>query len=287
MRFQNARLALTQIVRKEWRSLSADEQSEYIRAVTCLTQAPSKMDASANSTVLYDNFPEMHAVLNLQIHHVAMFLPWHRYYVHLYEKALIEDCGYTGHAIYWDWTLDANNLAGAPIWESFGGNGASDTHCVTDGPFASLEVRNPDPHCLQRNFGVPTVTPNNATVTATFSDLAAPFSKFTFDLENGAHASVHLSVGGDMVPEWSPNDPVFFLHHGNIDRIWWMFQQSSPSRATEFNGSRKPYNPFDPVGDPASIDDLLPMYAGFASEVAISEVMQTQGGLDGELCYTY
>jgi len=31
-------------------------------------------------------------------------------------------------------------------------------------------------------------------------------------------------VGGDMSPASSPNDPVFFLNHCNVDRVWeaWM-----------------------------------------------------------------
>jgi tyrosinase len=28
-----------------------------------------------------------------------------------------------------------------------------------------------------------------------------------------------------MTAATSPNDPIFFLHHANIDRIWWNWQQ--------------------------------------------------------------
>jgi hypothetical protein len=38
------------------------------------------------------------------------------------------------------------------------------------------------------------------------------------------HNKVHLWVGGDMLPGTSPNDPVFFLHHCNVDRIWALWQ---------------------------------------------------------------
>jgi tyrosinase len=31
---------------------------------------------------------------------------------------------------------------------------------------------------------------------------------------------VHVWIGGDMSPSTSPNDPVFYLNHCNIDRIW-------------------------------------------------------------------
>jgi tyrosinase len=41
---------------------------------------------------------------------------------------------------------------------------------------------------------------------------------------NDLHNLVHIWVGGDMLTASSPNDPVFFLNHCNVDRIWeaWM-----------------------------------------------------------------
>ena len=40
----------------------------------------------------------------------------------------------------------------------------------------------------------------------------------------GLHNRVHVWVGGDMGPGTSPNDPVFYLNHCNVDRVWeaWM-----------------------------------------------------------------
>ena len=67
---------------------------------------------------------------------------------------------------YWDWSLDWEHLPSAPLWDvdlGFGGNGnSSDTksvahgYCVTEGPFAHLQVMNYGrehrPHCLSREF---------------------------------------------------------------------------------------------------------------------------------------
>ena len=44
----------------------------------------------------------------------------------------------------------------------------------------------------------------------------------------GLHNIVHQWVGGSMLPETSPNDPVFFLHHCNVDRIWAAWQVGRP-----------------------------------------------------------
>lgn len=46
------------------------------------------------------------------------------------------------------------------------------------------------------------------------------------DSAPGLHNRVHVWVGGDMSPGTSPNDPVFYLNHCNVDRIWeaWMIK---------------------------------------------------------------
>ncbi len=42
------------------------------------------------------------------------------------------------------------------------------------------------------------------------------------------HNRVHVFVGGDMAPSSSPNDPVFYLNHCNVDRIWEAWMQPPP-----------------------------------------------------------
>jgi tyrosinase len=43
------------------------------------------------------------------------------------------------------------------------------------------------------------------------------------------HNRVHVFVGGDMGPPTSPNDPIFFLHHCFVDKLWadWQAAHSS------------------------------------------------------------
>ena len=36
----------------------------------------------------------------------------------------------------------------------------------------------------------------------------------------GMHNRIHVWIGGDMAPSTSPNDPVFYLNHCNVDRLW-------------------------------------------------------------------
>lgn len=54
------------------------------------------------------------------------------------------------------------------------------------------------------------------------------FSAFQRSLELGAHAAVHIAIGGTMNSPSSPADPIFFLHHANLDRIWAKWQKKNP-----------------------------------------------------------
>lgn len=46
----------------------------------------------------------------------------------------------------------------------------------------------------------------------------------------GVHTAGHFTIGGDGGSDFaaSPSDPYFFLHHAQIDRVWWMWQNQQP-----------------------------------------------------------
>ncbi|MFB9264005.1 tyrosinase family protein [Bradyrhizobium erythrophlei] len=62
-------------------------------------------------------------------------------------------------------------------------------------------------------------------------------------LESQPHDNVHGAMGGGggafMVQFFSPVDPIFFLHHGNLDRLWdvWTRRQAALGRPTLPQGS--------------------------------------------------
>ncbi|MGW3496639.1 tyrosinase family protein [Streptomyces sp. NPDC001020] len=72
------------------------------------------------------------------------------------------------------------------------------------------------------------------------------------------HNQVHLWVGGDMQPMSSPNDPVFFLHHCNVDRIWESWMQRYDRIYTP--GMTFPANPYggERIGDTLAIPASYP-----------------------------
>jgi tyrosinase len=69
------------------------------------------------------------------------------------------------------------------------------------------------------------------------------------------HNAIHVWVNGTLLTAASPNDPVFWLHHGNVDRIWVKWQEMHGTdtyvpKNQEFpaNNVDDPMMPFDRVG---------------------------------------
>ncbi|KAK8093029.1 hypothetical protein PG999_014616 [Apiospora kogelbergensis] len=292
--------------RVEWRQLTATQQQSYIKAALCLKTKPSKIGTNAT---LYDDFPNVHFTLNTYIHGSAPFLPWHRYFVHVYNKNLRE-CGYEGPGTYWDWTKDTAGLRLSAVMSpetGFGGDGnpdktetspdgAKQLKCVTEGPFAGVRPEylglNPvkmvaGGHCLFRDL--PEISEPKAfkAMTAIFGpDSVAEvqnspnFTNYHWALEGGPHGTIHASLGGEMNPTTSPNEPLFFLHHGMIDQLWWQWQEKNSTRLTEYNGAASHVG--EDEDREVTLDDMLVMN-GIDKDVTVRDVMDTRGSL----CYTY
>ncbi|KAJ0329305.1 hypothetical protein COL922a_012918 [Colletotrichum nupharicola] len=47
-------------------------------------------------------------------------------------------------------------------------------------------------------------------------------------------------------PVLSPGDPIFFLHHNNLDRLWWEWQSMNlTARLTDISGQNTPSDSFN------------------------------------------
>lgn len=79
-------------------------------------------------------------------------------------------------------------------------------------------------------------------------------------------------------------DPVFFLHHAQIDRLWTLWQNANPgSRTTAYGGNRDQSDGDGSVVATATLADIM-SFDGLADEIAVRAVMSTTSGV---LCYTY
>lgn len=89
------------------------------------------------------------------------------------------------------------------------------------------------------------------------------------------HNAVHLWVGGmidsvqgitgTMTFNTSPNDPVFFLHHANVDRIWAMWER--------INGSK--YSPVSGAAIGHNLNDIMQPYGSIGLGTTPAKMLST------------
>jgi tyrosinase len=206
-------------------------------------------------------------------HSGPAFLPWHRWMLVLLEHHLQRVLNDSNFGLpYWDWAADGelspSSQLNAPIWSNdcMGGSGIP----VTTGPFASgswqINIEEgftsgsftptlvSTSRALRRTLGLDVNTlPTIADVLSSvhrnepnvFYD-SSPWDRnsvgFRNELEGWPigpmnHNRVHVWIGGDMGPATSPNDPVFYLNHCNVDRIWagWLQIHGDPSYVPNAN----------------------------------------------------
>ncbi|TMK97516.1 MAG: tyrosinase family protein [Actinobacteria bacterium] len=219
------------------------------------------------------------------IHGNPTFLPWHRELLRRLELDL-QAVDSSVAIPYWNWAVDDSPTSSLWRPDFLGADGREADRRVMDGPFAYDAGRwtlkynqHPEPD-LKRAFAVDaTVLPSAAEVRACLGETpydAAPWDtssrpSFRNRLEGwidapagqevGMHDLVHVWVGGTMSYMSSPNDPVFFLHHANIDRLWAQWQQAhqgldyAPARGGPEGENRG--DALDPWGAPATIASVL------------------------------
>lgn len=120
--------------------------------------------------------------------------------------------------------------------------------CVTDGPWGNFTVTlgpvfpygTPNttgyerkPHCLTRDF-LQVLSSDNLNAASVAALLATPtLADFRSLMDATCHFSSHNSVGGDVADVFtSPNDPVFYFLHAQVDRLWAIWQSADPTNRT-------------------------------------------------------
>jgi len=103
----------------------------------------------------------------------------------------------------------------------------------------------------------------------------------------GVHIGGHYTIGGDPGGDFfvGPGDPVFWLHHSMIDRVWWLWQlQDLATRRMQVSKTITMGN--QPPSRNGTLDDRFGLGI-LGPEIPLSEMMETMGGFDGEFCYIY
>ncbi|MEK7303098.1 MAG: tyrosinase family protein [Pseudomonadota bacterium] len=188
-------------------SLSENQWDDIIDAMKCLKKS--------NKSHNWDFFVDTHNKFashhhddsphidggNTTIHSPFYWLAWHRKFVFEFEKELKAE-GMRVDLPYWNWT-ENRKIPDHLRMELFGW-----MH-ITRAVFHDGDK-------------LPTATDlrnaKNATTYAAFDSRM-----------NSLHGEVHNWVGGTMATFKSPKDPLFFLNHAFVDKIWAEWQAAHPT----------------------------------------------------------
>jgi tyrosinase len=155
-----------------------------------------------------------------QAHHTGdiedFFLPWHRMYVFFLERIIRKVSGQANFTLpYWDYT-DSSVSSGPRMPSRFITPAANTNPLFRTNRNTGPKNGNP----IDQNS--PGVLNLNSLRQCSYSRVGA-VQGFNLSLDSNLHGMVHVLIGNQLgmaVPEWAGNDPIFWVHHCNIDRLW-------------------------------------------------------------------
>ncbi|KAG7365371.1 tyrosinase central domain containing protein [Nitzschia inconspicua] len=271
--------------RRAWRDLTCEEQDDFLQVIVDM-----KVDG------IYDEFVWLHNEVALQTHYTVEFLPWHRWFTWQFEKAMQEFTGRCIYIPYWDWERDSGREWASHVFHEdtlgtwSGTRLQNGRQCTADGiassfgtPFQS-SMSETGQSCLERVFLSGFSFSGEAEVLALITNYdqyadTVPgqqdgMNGFRVDYEAGPHLLVHGIVGGQMESHFSVADPLFWLHHSNVDRHYSLWQDYQDHDLLDKEDYRHPWQ-YD-----GNLDQTLTYWA--ASQVSHDFRMRFD---DGSLGY--
>lgn len=174
------------------------------------------------------------------IHGSWNFLPWHRMFLYFHERILGSLIGDpTLRLPYWDWEVWAHGAPapsyaqpGNPLFDQYRylRAGMSVERLLTN--YNTGDHRYYQLSLVHRLLDCPTDQFFGVSAQAAGQVPAGGV------VESGSHGFVHVSTGGDAtryqknlpcsgdmaILNTAANDPIFYTHHANLDRLWWSYE---------------------------------------------------------------
>jgi hypothetical protein len=186
---------------------------------------PTSWLYQANMHGTYDT-PALQAWNTCQ-HGNYFFLSWHRMYLYYFERILRKASGNNNFALpFWDYTDPAQRAIPEPLRNPAAASNPlyveERAPGINDGAEVPASATSFTQAMSFTNFTSPPGSP------LSFGGQLVPgpvhFGGIFGQLENQPHNIIHVLVGGDdgwmSDPNLAARDPVFWLHHANIDRLW-------------------------------------------------------------------
>ena len=171
-------------------------------------------------------------------HSTWFFIPWHRMYLAFFEQIVAKTVeslgGPTDWALpYWNYSDESNPTARLlpPAFRAMQlPDGSANPLRVED---RGVGVNEGEEFAFDSDVDIVTCLTEESFISAPFGGDAGFGGRRTGfnhsggaagDLERVPHGSMHMAVGGDF--GWmggfntAPLDPIFWLHHCNLDRLW-------------------------------------------------------------------
>lgn len=188
------------------------------------------------------------------------FLTWHRAYLYAYEEAL-RCVDSTITLPFWNWSSGPTTGVPVACRSATYVNRNGDT---VDNPLYA----GPIPTSLgggmtSRRADIDTTTYDDLATSAQSALTQSSFSDFQIAL-NSPHGGVHGRTGGNMSSvAYAGFDPIFYLHHANVDRLWAIWQKNHPvslpsnEANLELEPFNKPYSTDWQLGSNVETTDML------------------------------
>lgn len=294
------------IIRKSVNHLSHEQRRYLIMGIKRLkAETGHRTSVSGSPINSYDYYVDLHrySMANGAAHRAPAFLPWHRSFLLRFESDLRRVLADANFSLpYWDSAADASlaDPRHATIWgdDIMGGDGMP----VATGPFKAGDWILSPRGDLARTFGLGIRSlPAKADVRGCLEEAAYDHSPWDMSSPAGLrnrlegwispngepqmHNRVHVWIGGSMGPATSPNDPVFFLHHCNVDRIWAQWQSLHTNTYLPTSGAPSGHNLNDRMvglGEVTPADMLDVARLGYAYDETAAGALDPVRSQDGQ-----
>lgn len=270
-------------VRKEFHSLTPEEVEAYAAGVELMKSRefidPTSWLYQANihgvpgGTTCGTATPGSYPAWNTCQHGTYFFLSWHRMYLYFFERILrsavqeaIGDPDYPFALPYWNYQVHPllpepfrvpNNAAANPLWTPRSAWCNQGLTCVPP-PASSSEVALALLHfCNCPGTSSCAGCQRYLDPLLTFGSEYSAFPQHLWNghgqLETQPHDIVHVVIGGWMSRvDCSARDPIFYLHHANIDRLWQVWLNLGLGRANPLGADswkNQEFTFFDETGE--------------------------------------
>lgn len=173
----------------------------------------------------------------VEIHGGWWFFPWHRAYLYFHERILASLVGDpTFRLAYWDWNTvnSSNQLIRSTLPPVFTAPNNSTNALFDANRGVTPADKIPSQYISKSTMDPRMAAPNFSTFGGT--NPAGP-NPTGGSIEFGPHGAVHVWTG-DVTMDWdnpkadmgilqtAAQDPTFFAHHSNIDRLWAVWNKS-------------------------------------------------------------